>query len=53
MKKNKSNGVKARVNDQTDDKSHDKFWFFICSIFYLAVFMQLTSLGLAIYSIFK
>lgn len=52
-KENKSNDVKAHVKDQIDDKSHDKFWFFICSIFYLAVFMQLTSLGLVIYSIFK
>lgn len=53
MKRNKSNNRKAHVNDQIDDKSHDKSWFFIRSIFYLAVLMQLTSLGLAIYSIFK
>lgn len=53
MKRNKSNNVKAPVNDQIDDKSHDKSWFFIRSIFYLAVLMQLTSFGMAIYSIFK
>lgn len=52
-KENKSNGVKAHVKDQIDDKSYDKLWFFICSIFYLSVLIQLTSLGLAIYSIFK
>lgn len=53
MKRNKSDNVKAHVNNQTDDKSHNKSWLFISSIFYLAVLMQLTSLGLAIYSIFK
>lgn len=53
MKRNKSNNIKAYVNDQTDDKSHNKSWFFIRSVFYLAVLMQLISFGMAIYSIFK
>ena len=54
MKRNKSNDViKTHVNNQIDDKNHDKLWFFICGIFYLSVLMQLTALGLAIYSIFK
>lgn len=52
-KENKSNNVKTHANDEIDDKSYDKLWFFICGIFYLSVLMQLTSLGLAIYSIFK
>ena len=53
MKRNKSNNVKAHGKSQTEDEINDKSWFFVRSIIYLAVLMQLTSLGLAIYSIFK
>lgn len=53
MKRNKSNNVKSHANDQTDDEINDKSWFFVRSIIYLAVLMQLISFGMAIYSIFK